>query len=87
MCRNSFCYQGVAASDKQVEAAGQDTQSFRIGLDYAFIPSSGMRGVLAPKILVLLVPTHPYSGQWVYKSLQGQPGVGLLLTPRRYPGL
>ena len=34
---------------QKVEAAGQLAQSFRIGLDYAFIPSSGMRGVLAPR--------------------------------------
>jgi len=31
-----------------VEAAGQVAQSFRTGLDYAFIPFPGMRGVLAP---------------------------------------
>ena len=32
-----------------MEAAGQVAQSFRIDLDYAFIPSLGMRGVLAPQ--------------------------------------
>ncbi len=34
-----------------VEAAGQVAHSFRNGLDYAFIPAVGMRGVLAPQRL------------------------------------
>jgi len=81
-----------------VEAAGQLFRLFRAGLDYAFIRSIRMRGVLSksphPNPLPqagegmsssgILVSAQPCRDQRIYESLQGRPEIGSLPTPRRY---
>jgi len=54
-----------AGKQQMVEAGGQCTRSFRLGLDYAFIPASDltrMRSVLSGRIASLAFPdpsAHP----------------------------
>ena len=68
-----------------VEAAGQLVCLFRDRLDYAFTPAEAGGGACYPdETARILVPAPLQAAQPVYESLQGNPEVGPLATPRRY---
>jgi hypothetical protein len=72
-CAAQFCVPRPSWAGKQqmVEAGGQLTRSFRLGLDYAFIPVShltSMRSVLSGGLhptfrILVLTPTHGVFGE------------------------